>query len=186
MSAQDHNKQFCEEFIAAMESRPPTPIDPIAELTRVSQENELHKTLWQQRDKELLEVLADAVKIEDERNALKRSLEECMEANARVAERLRKEQQRAERAEQTVATLNSQHEMWQKRGELAEARLHWLHDCSNGTTDTEGYEWGIYRVKWVNGKAEEVWATASDFSDLDAEMEREARAAIDAAKGAHP
>jgi hypothetical protein len=36
MSAYDHHKQFCEDFIAAMKSRPPTPIDPIAELTRVS------------------------------------------------------------------------------------------------------------------------------------------------------
>lgn len=52
-------------------------------------------------------------------------------------------------------------------------RLHWLHDCSNGSTDAEGFEWGIYRVKWENGKAVEVQATFSDFHDLDAEMERE-------------
>ena len=52
-------------------------------------------------------------------------------------------------------------------------RLHWLHDCSAGTTDSEGYEWGIYRVKWVDGRAVDVKATLADFSDLDAEMERE-------------
>lgn len=62
----------------------------------------------------------------------------------------------------------------EQRAKRAEARLHWLHDCSNGTTDSEGYEWGIYRVKWVNGQATEVLATLSDFSDLDAEMKREA------------
>ena len=52
-------------------------------------------------------------------------------------------------------------------------RLHWLHDCSTGQTDAEGYEWGIYRVKWVDGRAVDVLATLADFSDLDAEMERE-------------
>lgn len=51
-------------------------------------------------------------------------------------------------------------------------RLHWLHDCSTGQTDAEGYEWGIYRVKWKNGRAVDVLATLADFSDLDAEMER--------------
>lgn len=56
------------------------------------------------------------------------------------------------------------------------ARLEWLHDCSAGTTDAEGYEWGIYRVKWENGKAVEVWQTNADFSDLDAEMQREKEA----------
>lgn len=53
------------------------------------------------------------------------------------------------------------------------ARLEWLHDCAGGQTDAEGFEWGIYRVKWKNGRAIEVWQTNSDFSDLDAEMERE-------------
>ena len=55
-------------------------------------------------------------------------------------------------------------------------RLHWLHDCSTGQTDLEGYEWGIYRVKWVDGRAVDVKATNSDFSDLDAEMARELNA----------
>lgn len=66
--------------------------------------------------------------------------------------------------------------------EVAERRLRWLHDCSTGTTDANGYEWGIYRVKWVNGQATEVWATLSDFSDLDAEMKREAQARVALAK----
>lgn len=59
---------------------------------------------------------------------------------------------------------------------LAMKRLYWLHDCSAGTTDSEGYEWGIYRVKWENGRAVDVQQTLSDFSDLDAEMEREQKA----------
>ena len=49
-----------------------------------------------------------------------------------------------------------------------EARLKWLHAA--GPNDSDGCEWGIYRVKWVNGKAVELWQTLSDFSDLDAEM----------------
>lgn len=53
------------------------------------------------------------------------------------------------------------------------ARMVWLHDCSSGSTDPDGCEWGIYRVKWKDGKAIEVWQTNSDFSDLDAEMARE-------------
>lgn len=53
-------------------------------------------------------------------------------------------------------------------------RMEWLHDCSTGCRDAEGFEWGIYRVKWENGQAVAVWQTNSDFSDLDAEMAREA------------
>lgn len=67
-------------------------------------------------------------------------------------------------------------ELMAKDFEKCHARLHWLHSCSENTVDAEGYEWGIYRVKWENGKAAEVLATLSDFSDLDAEMEREAAA----------
>jgi hypothetical protein len=52
-------------------------------------------------------------------------------------------------------------------------RMEWLHDCSGGQTDPEGCEWGIYRVKWENGRAVAVWQTNGDFSDLDAEMARE-------------
>lgn len=50
------------------------------------------------------------------------------------------------------------------------SRMEWLHDCSTGSTDAEGCEWGIYRVKWKDGSAVEVWQTNSDFSDLDREM----------------
>lgn len=52
-------------------------------------------------------------------------------------------------------------------------RLLWLHDCSGNMTDAEGCEWGIYRVKWKDGQAVEVWQTNSDFSDLDAEIQRD-------------
>lgn len=65
------------------------------------------------------------------------------------------------------------------RMHLAELRLAWLH--GPGSTNVEGYEWGIYRVKWENGQAAEVWQTASDFSDLDA-----ARALLPQAPGTIP
>lgn len=58
-------------------------------------------------------------------------------------------------------------------GAKDKARLHWLHDCSTGQADLEGYEWGIYRVKWQGGQLMSVLQTNSDFSDLDAEMARE-------------
>lgn len=51
-------------------------------------------------------------------------------------------------------------------------RLKWLH--AGGGKDAEGYEWGVFRVKWdANGQPVEVWQTNSDFSDLDAEIRRE-------------
>jgi hypothetical protein len=50
-----------------------------------------------------------------------------------------------------------------------QCRLSWLH--SEASNDVYGYEWGIYRVKWANGSAVEVWQTKSDFSDLDAAMQ---------------
>ena len=52
-------------------------------------------------------------------------------------------------------------------------RLAWLH--SAGSNNVDGYEWGIYRVKWVNGRAVEVWQTNSDFSDLDAAIAKATR-----------
>jgi hypothetical protein len=66
-------------------------------------------------------------------------------------------------------------------------RLHWLHDCSTGVTDLEGYEWGIYRVKWnCAGQVESIYATDSNFNDLDKEMAREAAARADAARKEPP
>lgn len=50
-------------------------------------------------------------------------------------------------------------------------RLHWLHTGSG--TDPEGYEWGVFRVKWQNGVAVSVLHTLADLSDLDAEIARE-------------
>ena len=73
-----------------------------------------------------------------------------------------------------LAELEAQLAQMAKERDLAVNRLKWLHDCSQGTIDAEGCEWGIYRVKWQNGKAVEVWQTNSDFSDLDAEMARQA------------
>lgn len=62
-----------------------------------------------------------------------------------------------------------------------EARLRWLHTGSG--KDLDGYEWGIYRVKWnQHGQLEAAWHTNSDFSDLDAEMKRESDSARAASK----
>lgn len=63
--------------------------------------------------------------------------------------------------------------MMRDEDEINAKRLTWLHDYSTGVNDPEGYEWGIYRVKWENGRAVSVMQTNSDFSDLDAEMARE-------------
>lgn len=84
------------------------------------------------------------------------------------------------------ATVKQQGEAWVKAmterdearqqltaSEVAVKRMKWLHDCTTGQTDPEGYEWGIYRVKWENGQAVSVMQTRSDFIDLDAEMMRE-------------
>ena len=50
----------------------PTPVDPIDECVHLSQEVELYKTLLKQRDSENAETLDAAVKIEEERNQLRR------------------------------------------------------------------------------------------------------------------
>lgn len=48
-------------------------------------------------------------------------------------------------------------------------RMSWLH--SSGAVDADGYEWGVFRVKWgSDGQAADVRQTFSDFSDLDAAM----------------
>ncbi len=53
----------------------------------------------------------------------------------------------------------------------AEQRLRWLHQLGQGNPDSEGFEWGIYRVKWANGEQKmECWQTNGDSSDLDAAM----------------
>ena len=50
-------------------------------------------------------------------------------------------------------------------------RLEWLHDgCEK---DSEGYEWGVARVKFdEHGKVASFLWTDSDHKDLDAEIER--------------
>lgn len=50
-------------------------------------------------------------------------------------------------------------------------RLNWLHE--GDMKDKGGYEWGVFRVKWENGKAVDVLQTLSDFSDLDKAIEAE-------------
>jgi hypothetical protein len=55
-------------------------------------------------------------------------------------------------------------------------RIRWLH--TGGTRDPEGYEWGVFRVKWnAQGQPVSVLHTLSDLSDLDADIRREALAA---------
>jgi hypothetical protein len=44
-------------------------------------------------------------------------------------------------------------------------RIKFLHECTQ--TDQDGYEWGVFRVKWQEGKPHSVLATLSDSSDLD-------------------
>ena len=39
--------------------------------------------------------------------------------------------------------------------------------------DSDGYEWGVARVKWKSGKPESVLWGLSDHSDLDAAIEDE-------------
>lgn len=56
-------------------------------------------------------------------------------------------------------------DMWMEKAEM----LDWLHAGSE--KDAEGFEWGVYRVKWENGKAVQVWQTLSDLSDLRTAME---------------
>lgn len=54
-------------------------------------------------------------------------------------------------------------------GAKAVARLKWLH--SPGSSSVDGWEWGVFRVRWLNdgrGNVAEVQQTLSDFSDLDA------------------
>lgn len=56
-----------------------------------------------------------------------------------------------------------------------EMRLKWLH--TGGDKDPEGYEWGVFRVKWdAQGQPVSVLQTNSDLSDLNAEMRRERKA----------
>jgi hypothetical protein len=47
-------------------------------------------------------------------------------------------------------------------------RLRWLHSQASCTPDAEGYQWGVYRVRWEDGRPASVLATLSDSSDLDA------------------
>ena len=65
-------------------------------------------------------------------------------------------------------------DVWVSPGDITDSdRLRWLH--TGGGRDADGYEWGIFRVKWdARGQPVEVWQTNSDFSDLDAEILREA------------
>lgn len=76
----------------------------------------------------------------------------------------------ARQFDESVKAIQGMNEQEQAAAEqiAATARLAWLH--GPGSNNVDGYEWGIYRVKWVNGKAAEVWQTCSDFSDLDAAL----------------
>ena len=79
---------------------------------------------------------------------------------------------------QARAVIEAHRKLAQGEAEITEdsARLHWLH--SPGSNNVDGYEWGIYRVKWTNGKAAEVWQTNADFSDLDAARRASPRLAL--------
>jgi hypothetical protein len=54
---------------------------------------------------------------------------------------------------------------------IARRRLEWLHSSESGNVD--GWEWGIYRVRYdAHGQPVEMLQTFSDFSDLDAAIEK--------------
>lgn len=57
------------------------------------------------------------------------------------------------------------------RAGIAEAeamrkRMDFLHRADS--VDKDGYEWGVFRVKWENGRAVDVQRVRADHSDLDA------------------
>lgn len=52
--------------------------------------------------------------------------------------------------------------------EAMRKRMQFLH--SSSSVDRDGYEWGIFRVKWENGRAVEVQRVRADHADLDAAM----------------
>lgn len=54
------------------------------------------------------------------------------------------------------------------RALIHEGRLDWLHSTASNNVD--GYEWGVFRIKWSDGKAVEILQTFSNFSDLDEAM----------------
>ena len=52
---------------------------------------------------------------------------------------------------------------------VADARLQWLHSPASGNVD--GWEWGIFKVKWGSREGEhQIRHTFADFSDLDEAM----------------
>lgn len=106
-------------------------------------------------------------------NALDMGQINCDAVYDELREEREDEKQRAEAAEALAERLKGHLLAHDAERTLYLRRLLWLHDCSAGTTDADGYEWGIYRVKWVNGQVAEFWQTNSDFSDLDAAMERD-------------
>lgn len=68
------------------------------------------------------------------------------------------------------------------RAGIAEAeamrkRMDFLHSAAS--VDADGYEWGVFRVKWENGRAVDVQRARADHSDLDATIAAVTRAADD-------
>lgn len=53
--------------------------------------------------------------------------------------------------------------------EAVRRRLQFLHSAA--AVDADGYEWGIFRVKWENGRAVDVQRTRADHADLDAAIQ---------------
>lgn len=89
------------------------------------------------------------------------------------------EKNRAERAEAELADMKR----WSAaKTEIADGllcevrelrayrdRMEWLHRGND--KDAEGYEWGVFRVKWnASGQPESVLHTLTDLTDLDAAM----------------
>lgn len=50
--------------------------------------------------------------------------------------------------------------------EAMQKRMEFLHSAAS--VDADGYEWGVFRVKWANGRVVDVQRVRADHSDLDA------------------
>lgn len=71
-----------------------------------------------------------------------------------------KDAKNADEMSKALADLCEQHEK----------RWQFLHTINK---DSEGFEWCVLRVKWVDGRISEALHTFSDLSDLDAAMTKE-------------
>jgi len=153
------------------------------EWTWTQPEQEAMATALIERDRQLNEQDAAIAAVLEELKDKNDTLQDLLHTETRNNRELRiKVGRQAERIRYLEGAINhaggtplsecrKQFKAMTARAELAERRLSWLHE--GGDRDPEGYEWGIFRVKWdAQGQPVSVMQTLSDFSDLDAEMLR--------------